>query len=105
MTAFKPQQRHLTIRGRTFHFVSYEAQPANVARGQPGAPSMWYLMLEGRRCPALAYDPKQSLTDLDEALQAWAEGNALGEERALPVEASQASPPAVRRTSNWWGPS
>ena len=29
MSAFKSQQRHLTIGGRSFHFVSYEGVPAN----------------------------------------------------------------------------
>ena len=77
MSAFKPQQRHLLVGGRLFHFVSYEAQPANPRRGDAGAPSMWYLMLEGRRCPALPYDPDQALSEVDGALAHWAEANAL----------------------------
>ena len=53
MTAFRPQQRHLTIQGRRFHFVSYEGRPANHRRAQLAYPAMWYLMVEGRRRPVL----------------------------------------------------
>ena len=78
MTAFKPQQRHLTIRGRAFHFASYEGRPANYRRAQLAYPAMWYLMVEGRRCPVLPCDSSQSLPQLDAALRDWAEDNALG---------------------------
>ena len=84
MSAFKPQQRHLAIDGRTFHFVSYEAQPPNPRRGEEGGPAMWFLMVEGRRCPALNYDPAQDLMDVDAALAVWVEANALAPAPAAP---------------------
>jgi hypothetical protein len=96
VSAFKPQQRHLKIRGRLFHFVSYEGRPANHRRAQLAFPAMWYLMVEGRRCPVFPFDADQPLAELDAALQDWAEDNALGpvERTALP----QASTPARRRS-------
>ena len=105
MSAFKPQQRHLTIRGRTFHFVSYEGGPTNRRREQLPDPAMWYLMVEGRRCPVLPLDTSLSASQVDAALSAWALDNALGPVESPPV------PPAVVRTAapspgheNWWGP-
>ena len=77
MSAFKPQQRHLAMGGRNFHFVSYEAQEPNARRGELGSPPMWCLMVEGRRCPVLSYDPEQSLEDVDVALAKWVRANAL----------------------------
>ena len=77
MSAFKPQQRYLVIDNRTFHFVSYEAQEPNPRRGVAGNPPMWFLMVEGRRWPALPYDPDQDLLDADEALTKWVRANAL----------------------------
>lgn len=108
MSAFKPQQHHLRIRGRLFHFVSYEGQPANHRRDEPATPDMWYLMVEGRRCPVLPCDSSQSLTQLEAALQAWAEDNALGpveaKRSAEPAGAGAALPAEVHRQGNWWGP-
>jgi hypothetical protein len=104
VSTFTPQQRHLTIRGRPFHFVSYEGRPANPRREQPSYPPMWYLMVEGRRYPVLPCDPSLSLPQLDAALCAWAEDNALGPADATPVvPAIQATSPN-RRYRNWWGP-
>lgn len=108
MSAFKPQQHHLRIRGRLFHFVSYEGQPADHRRDQPATPDMWYLMVEGRRCPVRPCDSSQSLTQLEAALQAWAEDNALGpveaRRSAEPAAAGSAPPAESHRQGNWWGP-
>ena len=79
MSAFKPQQRHLAMGGRNFHFVSYEAQEPNARRGELGSPPMWCLMVEGRRCPVLSYDPAQPLEDVDIALAKWVKENALAD--------------------------
>lgn len=78
VTAFKPQQRHVTIRGRPFHFVSFEGRRANRRRAQLAYPAMWYLMVDGRRCPVLPCDASLSPPELDAALRDWAEDNALG---------------------------
>jgi len=82
MSSPNPKQRHLTIRGRVFHFVWHHGRPGNPHRAELPYPAMWYLMVEGHRCPALPCDPELSPSDLDSALTAWAEDNALG-----PVEA------------------
>lgn len=100
MSVHKPQQRHLTIRGRTFHFVSYQGSLGNVQRAQLPFPAMWYLMVEGRRCPVFPYEASLSLTEVDAALAEWAEDNAIG-----PVESAhliRVGP--VRPNENWWGP-
>jgi hypothetical protein len=105
MSAFKPQQRHLTIHGRVFHFVSYEGQPANTPRKQVARPAMWYLMVEGRRCPAMPCDPTQTEPEIDRFLSRWAMDNALGPvERPAEGAALTASRVPVRRPLNWWGP-
>lgn len=78
MTGFKRQQRHLTIHGHPFHFASYQGRPANHQRAQLAYPAMWYLMVDGRRCPVLPCDANQSMPELDAALRDWAEDNALG---------------------------
>lgn len=76
--AFKSKHRRITIRHRLFHFVSYAGRVANFRRAQLGYPPMWYLMVEGRRCPVFPVDVDQSAPELDAALRDWAEDNALG---------------------------
>jgi hypothetical protein len=104
VTAFRPQQRHLTIQGRLFHFVSYEGRPANHRRAQLAYPAMWYLMVEGRRCPVLPCDSSQSVPEVDAALRDWAEDNALGPVAGTLPLASRALNGGVYCRGNWWGP-
>lgn len=87
MTAFHSEQRHLTIRGRSLHFVSQDGRPANHHRARLAYPAMWYLMAGERRCPVLPCDSSLSILDLDAALRDWAEDNALG-----PVEGTVVPP-------------
>lgn len=105
VSAFKPQQRHLTIGDRAFHFVAYEGHPANPQRDIEELPATWYLMVEGRRCAIMEYDPAQPLEEVDEVLWAWVEDNAL-----VPGEVAETAPTAKtggtnRPNQNWWGPS
>lgn len=104
MSAFKPQQRHITIKGRTFHFVSYEGQPADVRRSLAERPAMWYLMVEGRRFPAFPCDPTKPLTEIDQLLSRWAEDNATGPVQQASHGADPAPGGPSRRPINWWGP-
>jgi hypothetical protein len=104
MSRFKPQQRHLTIRGRLLHFVSYEGSPGNPRRAQLPYPAMWYLMVEGRRCPVVPCDPNHSLPQLDAALCAWAEDNALGPIEKSHIGAVPLGRVRNRDNENWWGP-
>jgi hypothetical protein len=61
---------------------------------------MWYLMVEGRRCPVLPCDASLSAAEVDAALSTWVEDNALG-----PVQAAAlARVGPVRPNENWWGP-
>jgi hypothetical protein len=101
---FKPQQHHLSIRGRDFHFVSYEGRPADLRRNLLAEPSMWYLMCAGRRWPALLCDRAQTLESVDAALRAWAEGNAVGPVELAPLQEPRAAPALGHRWENWWGP-
>ncbi len=105
MSAFKSEQRHLIVRGRAFHFVSYEGRPANAHRGEDQQPPMWYLMVEGRRFAAFPCDAHQAGAELDAALARWAEDNAMGptaSAAAPPAKKAQSGP--VKRRGTWWGP-
>jgi len=112
MSAFKPQQRYLTIQDREFHFVSYDKVPADEKRDREAVPAMWYLMVAGRRCEVFPCDQARSDEELDEALIAWAEANAIDDDensagakarRRASIAPTSASGPD-RRQQNWWGP-
>lgn len=104
MSAFKPQQRRLMVRGRALHFVSYEGRPANPRRGEDSEPAMWYLMVEGRRFPAFACDPEQELLEVDRSLARWAEKNAMGPATQASSEPVAPQPIPTRHRRTWWGP-
>lgn len=103
MSAFKPQQRHLVIRGRTFHFVAYEGVPANPRRESAAVEPMWYVMIEGRRLAVAEWDASQTEAQVDAALSAWAE-EALGPADAAPARRAAEKPARNRNYENWWGP-
>ena len=71
MSKEKTEQRRLAHRGRAFHFVSYEEQPANPARLQPAIPPAWFLMSAGKRWVAVPHQVDQDLTELDGLLSQW----------------------------------
>jgi hypothetical protein len=75
MTSYKVEQRHLTLRGRVFHFVSYEGHPANPRREEPAVEPTWFLMGPGRRWPVMLQHPSQAPDDVDRCLVAWLEEN------------------------------
>ena len=77
MSSFKSPQRRLVVGGRTFHFVAYEGQPASVSRKQAAEPSMWWLMVGGRRCPVGPFDPGESDESVDRLLMQWLKENVL----------------------------
>jgi hypothetical protein len=49
MSGYKTQQHRLVHRGRSFHFVSYEGQPADPKRLRLEVEAAWYVMLGGKR--------------------------------------------------------
>lgn len=105
MAAFKPEQRHLTIQGRAFHFVSYEGGSTSRGNPEPAYPAMWYLMVEGHRCPVVPCDPTLSSAELETTLAAWVVSNALGPvEPRAPAPTDGPAAAGTRRWSNWWGP-
>jgi hypothetical protein len=93
MSSYKIEQHRVSYRGRDFHFVSYEAQPANERRGEPAVPPMWYLMQAGKRWAVMPQDPAQPPEAVERALREWLEANAFTE--AAPVPA----PLGLRRRS------
>ena len=105
MSNFKPQQRHLTIKGRAFHFVSYEGREANERRAEKAEPAMWYLMLEGRRFPTVRCVEDQSETEIDKALLRWVEDQDLTPLPATPPSRAPTRRSATERKTNWWGAS
>jgi hypothetical protein len=73
MSKTRTEQRRVTHRGRSFHFVSYEAEPANPARDKPGVIAAWFLMSAGKRWFALPHEPGQDPLELDRQLTQWLE--------------------------------
>lgn len=71
MSAYKNQQRRLSLGHREFHFVTYEARPANVKRGETESGPMWYLMRAGKRWPVMPEVPGQVDTEITQALTSW----------------------------------
>jgi hypothetical protein len=105
LSTFKPQQRRLTIKGRAFHFVSYEGRAANERRGEKAEPSMWYLMLEGRRCPTVPCQPDQPETEIDQALLRWVEEQGLTTLPAVRPAKAPSTRATTDRRRDWWGAS
>ena len=102
MSLYKPQQRHITIRNRDLHFVSYEAHPADARHHADAEPEMWYLMRAGRRWAVMPRNPDQPAEETDALLRAWAEENAFGDEVAVAVPPAK---PSTRRRRSPPGPS
>lgn len=73
VSSYKIEQRRLSHRGREFHFVSYDGQPANERRGEVATPPMWYLMNEGKRRPVVPQIGGQDPVELDSTLLRWLE--------------------------------
>jgi hypothetical protein len=72
------EQRRLIHRGRAFHFVSYDGQPANPARDQPAVPPSWFLMNAGKRWPVMTQVFGQDQLELDRCLAEWLDSNVFG---------------------------
>jgi hypothetical protein len=75
MSAYKIQQRHLSHRGRPFHFVSYEGHPANPAKSIHAAPPTWFLIASGKRWEVMVHDPDQTADQCDRRFIAWLDEN------------------------------
>jgi len=71
MSKYKVQQHRVSCGTRSFHFVSYEAQVANVRRGDVEMGPMWGLMRAGKRWPAIPHVVGQDDAEATRALVAW----------------------------------
>jgi hypothetical protein len=85
MSSYKPEQRRVGYRGREFHFVSYEAQPAHLGRQVAAVPAMWYLMAAGKRWPVLPYVLAQADEELEGALRHWIDIHVFEEPEGVPA--------------------
>lgn len=77
MSSYKVEQSHVRYAGRTFHFVSYDHEPANERRGLPAVPAMWYLMGPAKRWPAIPQVAGQTAEELEAALTGWLRAQGL----------------------------
>ena len=73
MGGYKVEQRRLVYRGREFHFVSYEGQRGNPARGTSATPPAWFLMSAGGRLAVMPQLEGQSPDETDRRLIRWLE--------------------------------
>ena len=80
---YKTDQLHLTHRGRSFHFVSYEGVHANPAKQLLERPAMWFLMSGGKRWEVMPEAPELERKDLDQLLGRWLDENVFA--RAKPA--------------------
>jgi hypothetical protein len=71
MSGYRTQQHRLVRRGRSFHFVSYEGQPADVKHQQPEMPPSWYLMLAGKRWMVSPQVSEAPAAELDRQFGDW----------------------------------
>lgn len=66
-------QHFLRHRGRAFHFVAYQGDPAT--KDQPAGQSTWYLMSAGKRWSVMPEDTEHSEDQRDALLTAWLDEN------------------------------
>lgn len=78
MASYKTDQRHVMHRGRSFHFVSYEARVANPGRGLAALPAMWFLMCAGKRWAVMPHVEGQDEEELDHYLITWLNQHVFG---------------------------
>jgi hypothetical protein len=83
VSSYKVEQCHVRIGGRTFHFVSYDHEPANERRGLPAVPAMWYLMGPAKRWPVFPQVPGQTAEQLETALVSWLHAQGLDRRGAV----------------------
>jgi hypothetical protein len=71
--SYRVEQRQVNYRGRVFHFVSYDGQPANVARGEAGSAASWFLMSAGTRWEVAPQLAGEDPVETDRRLLEWLE--------------------------------
>jgi len=86
MSSYKTQQHRVVHRGQSFHFVSYEAQPADEKRHQLEMPASWYLMLAGKRWMVSPQVGETVPVELDRQFAEWLDAHVF---TAAPAVQSQ----------------
>jgi hypothetical protein len=91
MSGYKTQQHRLIRRGRTFHFVSYDGQPADLKHSQPETVPSWFLMLAGKRWVVSPQAAVAEPAELDRQFGEWLDAHVFS---GAPAVQSQ-QPPSV----------
>jgi len=106
MSGYKTEQHRVVRLGRSFHFVSYEAQPADVKRLQPELPASWYVMLAGKRCIVGPQVGETAPADLTRQFEEWIDTHVFADSAAVqscqpptPGAATLAGPAEAQRTA------
>jgi hypothetical protein len=73
MASLSTEQRRVVHRGRTFHFVSYEAEERKGPGDRPPRGPTWYLVSSNNRWPAVPYQAGQPMDEVDALCIAWLE--------------------------------
>ncbi len=73
MASLSHEQRRLVHRGRTFLFVSYDADDPRSSKVTPARGPTWYLVSSNNRWPAVPYQDGQPLQEVDALCIAWLE--------------------------------
>ena len=77
MAKLTVEQHRLTHRGRSFHFVSYEGQPANPKRNVDAVEPSWFLMMAGKRFQVMPHTPGQDEGELTRLFTEWLDEHAF----------------------------
>jgi hypothetical protein len=75
MSSYRVEQRRVSVRGRGFHFVSYEGTPANPAKQIAATAPMWFLMSAGKRWLVMPHQIGQDPLELDRLFTEWLDRN------------------------------
>ena len=78
MGTYKVEQHRVLHQDREFHFVSYDARPANERRGEEAFPQMWFLMNVGRRIPVIPQTKGQDPDELESLFRTWLDEHVFG---------------------------
>ena len=68
----------MVVRGRDFHFVTYDGHPANERRGEAATPPMWYLMGPAKRWPVMPHVVGQPDEEIERGMMEWLNSQGLG---------------------------
>ncbi len=100
MGSVSHEQRRLDHRGRSFLFVSYDAEDPRASKTAPARGPTWYLVSSNNRWPAVPYRIGQPLPEVDALCIAWLEDVVF----APAAPASPAKPPVQRFLTAESGP-